>query len=139
MRMITLGATALAASLALSGAAFAQAKSTGSNMGNSNTQMKGSGMTQGGMGAAMGEDGMATTGTTARGMARSGEMGEMRSSTRSKGQMGAASRSQKAKAAERRRTMQRPATTGTISGGGSAMDAESIGGSSATGMGSGRR
>jgi hypothetical protein len=67
-------------------------------------------------------------------------MGEMRSSTRSKGQMGAASRSQKAKAAERRRTMQRPATTGTISRSGSGMDAESIGGAGgATGMGSGRR
>ncbi len=70
MRMITLGATALAASLALSGAAFAQAKSTGSNMGNSNTQMKGSGMTQGGMGAQMGEG---ATGATAR----SGDMGAM--------------------------------------------------------------
>jgi hypothetical protein len=137
MRSFTIGAAALAATLALSGAAFAQAGSAAT--GNSNTQMKGQSMTQGGMGAQMGEDLAAprATGTTARGVARSGEMGEMRSSTRSKGQMGAASRSQKARASQRRAADRE--TTGSVRSGQEMQDMGGSGSMGATGMGSGRR
>jgi hypothetical protein len=107
MRSITFGAAALAASLALTGAAFAQSKNTGSNMGNSNTQMKGSGMTQGGMGAQMGEDGVSTR--TMKRPATTGTIsgsGSRMEGTRVKGTRAAGKANQ---------GVRRPATTGTIS------------------------